>query len=213
MKRYRLGIAIAIFVFGLGVYILGWSTFFTVSSIEITGTKNSIITEIKVGERLARVEPRSIVAKLERIKWIRGVEVSRNWINGKVSIAIVERTPIAIFNNQVIDEEGVGFPLLNQNIDGLPHIQAANIDAAITATNFYNSLPKEFADAITTLKVVTGDSYSIQMSQGKKSIEIVWGQDEENSLKVRVYKALIARPENLEIDRIDLSAPHAPIVK
>ena len=213
MKRHRFGIAFAIFVFGLAAYILGWSTLFTVSSVEITGTKSSITTEIKVGERLARVEPRSIVAELEGIKWIRSVEVSRNWISGKVTITIAERTPIAIFNEQVIDEEGVSFPLLNQSIQGLPHIQATDIDAAIKAAKFYNSLPKDFADTITTLKVATGDSYSIAMSQGKKSIEILWGQDEENSLKVRVYKALIARPENLEIDRIDLSAPHAPIVK
>ena len=213
MKRHRLGIAIAIFVFVVAAYVLGWSTLLTVSSVEVTGTKTLITTEIKVGERLARVEPRSIVAELGRIKWIRNVEVSRNWISGKVTIAIVERTPIAIFNEQVIDEEGVSFPLLNQNIQGLPHIQAMDIDAAIVAANFYNSLPKDFADAITTLKVVTGDSYSLDMSQGKRSIELLWGQDGENSLKVRVYRALIARPENIEITRIDLSAPHAPIVK
>lgn len=213
MKRHRLGIAFAIFVFGLAAYVLGWSTLFTVSSVEVTGTKSLITTEIKVGERLARVEPRSIVAELERIKWIRSVEVSRNWISGKVTIAIVERTPIAIFNEQVIDEEGVSFPLFKQSIQGLPYIQATDIDAATTAANFYNSLPKEFADTISILKVVTGDSYSIEMSQGKKSIEILWGQDEENSLKIRVYKALIARPENFEIHRVDLSAPHAPIVK
>ena len=213
MKRHRLGITYTIFVFGLAAYVLGWSTLFTVSSVEVTGTKSLITTEIKVGERLARVEPRSIVAELERIKWIKSVEVSRNWISGKVSIAIVERTPIAVFNEQVIDEEGVSFPLFKQSIQDLPYIQATDIDAAITAANFYNSLPKEFADAISTLKVVTGNSYSIEMSQGKKSIEILWGQDEENSLKIRVYKALIARPENFEIHRIDLSAPHAPIVK
>ncbi len=213
MKRHRIGIAIAIFVFVVAAYVLGWSTLLTVSSVEVTGTKTLITTEIKVGERLARVEPRSIVAELGRIKWIRNVEVSRNWISGKVTIAIVERTPIAIFNEQVIDEEGVSFPLLNQNIQGLPHIQAMDIDAAIVAANFYNSLPKDFADAITTLKVMTGDSYSLDMSQGKRSIELLWGQDGENALKVRVYRALIARPENIEIIRIDLSAPHAPIVK
>ena len=213
MKRHRLGIAIAILVFVVTAYILGWSTFFTVSSVEITGTKTLITTDIKVGERLARVEPRSIVAELGRIKWIRSVEVSRNWISGKVSIAIVERTPIAIFNEQVIDEEGVSFLPINQNIQGLPHIQAIDIDAAITAANFYNSLPKDFADAITTIKVAMGDSYSIEMSQGERFIELLWGQDGENSLKIRVYKALIARPENFEIQRIDLSAPHAPIVK
>ena len=213
MKRHRLGIATAILIFVVTAYILGWSTFFTVSSIEITGTKTLITTDIKIGERLARIEPRSIVAELGRIKWIRSVEVSRNWISGKVSIAIVERTPIAIFNEQVIDEEGVSFPPINQSIQGLPHIQATDIDAAITAANFYNSLPKDFADAIRTIKVETGDSYSIEMSQGEKSIELLWGQDGENSLKIRVYKALIARPENFEIQRIDLSAPHAPIVK
>jgi len=213
MKRHRLGIAIAIFVFAAVAYVLGWSTLLTVSSVEVTGTKILINTEIKVGERLARVEPRSIVAELGRIKWIRSVEVSKNWVSGKVTIDIVERTPIAIFNKQVIDEEGVSFPLLHQSTQGLPHIQAMDINAAITAANFYNSLPKEFTDAITILKVATGDSYLVEMSQGKKSIEIFWGQDEENSLKVRVYKALIARPENFKIHRIDLSAPHAPIVK
>lgn len=213
MKRLRLSIAIAILVFGVAVYILGWSTLLTVRSIEVTGTNSSITTEIKVGERLARVEPRSIVADLERIKWIRSAEVTRNWISGKVTIAIVERTPIAIFNEQVIDEEGVSFPLLNQSIEGLPHIQATDIDAAIRATKFYNSLPKDFADSITTLKIQNGDAYSFDISAGKKFIEILWGQDEENTLKVRVYKALIARPENIAIHRIDLSAPHAPIVK
>lgn len=213
MKRHRLSILIAILVFGTAAYVLGWSTLFTVKAIEISGTKSQIVTEITIGERLARVEPRSIVADLERVKWIRSAEVSRNWINGKVTITIVERTPIAIFNEQVIDEEGVSFPILNQSIQGLPHIQATNIDAAIKAANFYNSLPRDFADAITRLKVQSGDSYSFDMKQGKKSIEILWGRDEENTLKVKVYSALITRPENSEIRRIDLSAPHAPIVK
>lgn len=213
MKRHRLGIAITILAFGAAAYILGWSTLFTVSSVEIAGSKSQITTEITVGERLARVEPRSIIADLKRVKWIRSAEVSRNWISGKVTITVVERTPIAIFNEQVIDEEGVSFPILNQNIKELPHVQATNIETAIEATDFYNSLPKEFADAITTLKVQSGGSYSLDMIQGKKSIEILWGRNEENSLKVKVYNALIARPENSEIHRIDLSAPHAPIVK
>lgn len=213
MKRHRLSILIAILVFGVAAYVLGWSTLFTVKAVEISGTKSQIVTEIMIGERLARVEPRSIVADLERVKWIRSAEVSRNWISGKVTITIVERTPIAIFNEQVIDEEGVSFPILNQSIQELPHIQATNIDAAIEAANFYNSLPQGFADAITRLKVQSGNSYTFDMKQGKKSIEILWGRDEENTLKVKVYSALISRPENSEIRRIDLSAPHAPIVK
>jgi cell division septal protein FtsQ len=213
MKRHRLSIAITFLVFVVSAYVLGWSTFFTVSSVEITGTNLAVTTEVKVGERLARIEPRSIAAELERIRWIKNVDVSRNWINGKVSIAIIERTPIAIFNNQAIDEDGISFPILNQSVEGLPNIQAPDMSAAIAAAFFYNSLPGDFASSISILKSQAGDSYSIEIGVGQKSIELFWGQNEENSLKVRVYKALIARPENLMLKRIDLSAPHAPIVK
>jgi len=40
-------------------------------------------------------------------------------------------------------------------------------------------------------------------------LEIRWGTDSENELKLKVYKALIALPENAEIKRVDVSAPHA----
>ncbi|CAB4842457.1 unannotated protein [freshwater metagenome] len=53
----------------------------------------------------------------------------------------------------------------------------------------------------------------MQILDGKKSIELLWGQEGETALKVKVYKALIAQPENSKIFRIDLTAPHAPIVK
>jgi hypothetical protein len=49
-------------------------------------------------------------------------------------------------------------------------------------------------------------------SEGKK-IELRWGTNSENELKLKVYKALIALPENANIKRVDVSAPHAPIVK
>jgi hypothetical protein len=46
-----------------------------------------------------------------------------------------------------------------------------------------------------------------------KNLEIRWGNDDENELKLKVYKALISLPENASIKRVDVSAPHAPIVK
>ena len=213
MKRHRLSIAITIVIFVTAAYVLGWSSLLTVSSIEISGTKTVVTTEVKVGERLARIEPRKIAAELERIRWIKSVEVSRDWIGGKVSIFIIARTPIAIFNDQAIDEDGISFPLLNQNIQGLPRIQAPDIATAVATAHFYNSLPQDFAQSISILRSHSGDSYSFEIGVGQKSIEVFWGQNEENSLKVRVYKALIARPENLNVKRIELSAPHAPIVK
>jgi hypothetical protein len=50
------------------------------------------------------------------------------------------------------------------------------------------------------------------MRENRKLL-VQWGSLEELALKVRVYKALLALPENKSINKIDLSAPHAPIVK
>jgi hypothetical protein len=44
-------------------------------------------------------------------------------------------------------------------------------------------------------------------------LTVAWGDLTNMSLKVQVFQALIALPENSKITEIDLSAPHAPIVK
>jgi hypothetical protein len=41
----------------------------------------------------------------------------------------------------------------------------------------------------------------------------VWGSDNEIELKLKVYKALVALPENSRIVKIDLTEPRSPIVK
>jgi hypothetical protein len=42
---------------------------------------------------------------------------------------------------------------------------------------------------------------------------VQWGANEKSALKIEVINALIALEENKNIRRIDVSAPHAPIVK
>ena len=106
MKNKRLiALAAAIFV-GAASYALGWSTLFTVSSVEVTGTDQRLPQSIKVGEKLARVEPRAVAATYEKFAFVQDAQVSRNWISGKVTISITSRTPVAIFNNQAIDDYG-----------------------------------------------------------------------------------------------------------
>jgi hypothetical protein len=41
----------------------------------------------------------------------------------------------------------------------------------------------------------------------------LWGANEETALKIEVISALLALEENKKVRRIDVSAPHAPIVK
>ena len=213
MKTRRLFLAIAILFFAAAAYVLGWSTFFTVSAVQIQGTSATMSSSITIGEKLARVEPRAVAAEFERFSWIKSAQVSRNWISGKVTITLTERIPVAIYNDRAIDAEGMSFPLPTKNIESLPRIQASTIESAVAASAFFVELPQEIAGIVRLIKVRGGESYVLEIIDGKKSLEVIWGQNEENILKAKVYRALLAQPENSKIRRLDLTAPHAPIVK
>lgn len=194
-------------------YVLGYSSFFTVSSVEVIGSKTAINSGVSIGQKLARVEPRAIAAKFENLDWVESADVSRNWINGKVTIQLTQRTPIAIFNNQVIDSTGKSFQLRSTPSKPLVQIQAGDLQAAISAVEFFTSLPEDLKSALTVVKVRSTGAFVLEINNAGKNLEIRWGTNTDNELKLKVYKALLALPENSAIKRVDVSAPHAPIVK
>jgi cell division septal protein FtsQ len=213
MKNKRLiALATAIFV-GAASYALGWSTLFTVSSVEVTGTDQRLPQSIKVGEKLARVEPRAVAATYEKFAFVQDAQVSRNWISGKVTISITSRTPVAIFNNQAIDDSGKAFVVKGQLPAALPKIQASSVEIAVTAVEFMKSLPEEIRSNLKILKVRSTGAYVMDVDVQGRKVEVRWGFATENELKAKVYKALLEQPENAKLKRMDLSAPHAPIVK
>ena len=209
----RLALFSSLALLTIATYILGWSSFFTVSSVEITGTKTQLSPGISTGEKLARIEPRAIAAKFETLDWVAEAKVSRNWINGKVLIEITERTPVAIFNKIVFDSAGNSFALRGTPSSPLVQIQASDLVAAKKAVTFFSSLPADLKSALMVVKVRSSGSLVLEVNNAGKNLEIRWGDDSENELKLKVYKALIALPENALIKRVDVSAPHAPIVK
>jgi len=211
-KKPLIALATAISV-GLASYALGWSTLFTVSSVEIKGTDQFLPQNVKVGEKLARVEPRAVASTYENFAFVQDAQVSRNWISGKVTISITTRTPVAIFNNQAIDASGRAFMVKGDLPAALPQIQAGNIEIAVTAVEFMTSLPDEIRSDLKILKVRSTGAYVLEVDVEGRKVEVRWGLATDNELKAKVYKALLAQPENAKLKRMDLSAPHAPIVK
>lgn len=211
-KKPLIALATAIIV-GLASYALGWSTLFTVSSVEIKGTDQFLPQNVKVGEKLARVEPRAVASTYENFAFVQDAQVSRNWISGKVTISITTRTPVAIFNNQAIDASGKAFMVKGALPAALPQIQAGNIEIAVTAVEFMTSLPDEIRSDLKILKVRSTGAYVLEVDVEGRKVEVRWGLATDNELKAMVYKALLAQPENAKLKRMDLSAPHAPIVK
>ena len=212
MKRKLIAAGVVAAIAG-ATYVLGYSSFFTVSSVEVVGSTKAINTGIIKGQKLARVEPRAVATRLEKLNWIESVDISRNWINGKVVVELKQRTPIATFKNQVIDSTGTSFLPQGARPEGLIEIQAGSTEDATKAVNFFTQLPEELKSSLTVVKVRVSGAFVLITENNGKKLEIRWGTDSENELKLKVYKALIALPENAEIKRVDVSAPHAPIVK
>jgi cell division protein FtsQ len=209
----RLIILVSTVTLAVATYVLGYSSLFTVSSIEIIGSKSAINSGVSIGQKLARVEPRAVAAKFEKLDWVESADVSRNWLNGKVTIKLIQRTPIAIFNNRVIDSTGKSFQLRSEPSKPLIQIQAGDLQAAVSAVEFFTSLPEDLKGTLTVVKVRSTGAFVLEVNNSGKNLEIRWGTNTDNELKLKVYKALLALPENSAIKRVDVSAPHAPIVK
>ena len=213
MKNKRLIALATVIILGLASYGLGWSTLFTVSSVEVKGTDQFLPQNVKIGEKLARVEPRAVASSYEKFAFVQDAQVSRNWISGKVTISITSRTPVAIFNNQAIDDSGKAFVVKGQLPAALPQIQASSVEIAVAAVEFMKSLPEEIRSNLKILKVRSTGAYVMDVDVQGRKVEVRWGFATENELKAKVYKALLEQPENAKLKRMDLSAPHAPIVK
>jgi cell division septal protein FtsQ len=213
------GVIVAALFAGL-IYLFAWSSIFTVSSISLSGaptpeTKSSIlkIVDISQGQKLARVEPRAIAHRFSDITWIKKVDISRNWISGKVTIAITPRTPTAYFNGSTIDASGTIFTLPGFTGGELPRVSASTPQLGLSAITLFRGLPRDFKSQVLSLSARDDSNFAMQVNLNGREIRVLWGKNEKSDLKIQVIKALAALEENKNIRRIDVSAPHAPIVK
>jgi len=218
-KAPLVGAIIAALFAGL-VYLFAWSSIFAVSTVAITGaptseTEKTIsqIAAISSGQKLARVEPRAIAHRIEDLTWIKSVEISRNWINGEVEIVVTPRTPSAYFNGATMDASGTIFTLPGFEGADLPRVSAPTPELGLSAIELFQSLPEDFKSKVISLSAHNDSNIAMQIALNEREIRVLWGANEKSALKIEVINALVALEENQNIRRIDVSAPHAPIVK
>lgn len=220
LRKHRLLTVFAILLTAGLAYLLGWSNVLTIKEISYTGapTKNSEATiknlvNLEVGERLARIEMRKIAGRIKTLPWIDNADLSRNWISGKIVVAITPRVPIATFNGQLMDAKGKRFELPGGYESELPSVFAKDAKSGLAAINLFTKLPKEFSTRTSVFTAFSPENINFKIIEGDRSLEVIWGADIEVDLKLKVYKALVALPENSKIRRIDLTEPRSPIVK
>jgi cell division septal protein FtsQ len=211
---------VLILVFSGFVYLFAWSSVFSVKIIEVTGAPTAeskvLITrasEIVIGEKMARIEPRSIEQRLNSFAWVKQVNISRNWIDGHVHVDVVPRTPKAFFNGKTLDLSGTVFELPGFKGAELPNVIASNPSDGVQAISLFTSLPRSFSLKITSLTALTDTNFTMKVRHENRVLNVKWGSSDANDLKIQVFDALLKEKENKRVRTIDVSAPHAPIVK
>jgi cell division septal protein FtsQ len=220
LSRRTLALLVTVSIFAGATYLLAWSSIFEVSTITIKGAPKDVSSEviaraskISIGDKLARIEPRSIDNRLAEINWIESADLSRNWISGEITISIKPRVAVGLYKGRALDSSGEIFDLPGQAPAQLPVVTAASAELGLEAIELFRELPLSIRENLISISASNKSSiWSVEMRENRKLL-VQWGSLEELALKVRVYKALLALPENKSINKIDLSAPHAPIVK
>jgi cell division septal protein FtsQ len=219
----------------LAAYILGWSSFLTVSEINIEGTKSTqvIMNKLRtnsiepvVGSKLARVDTRAIKNTIAQLDWISQANISRNWFSKKISIEVVERIAVAkAINSQGsminFDSTGTVFsPTSSTQLsmqNSLPQVslQGGDKEELASVALLLEEIPSELSYLVTNLESISvSTSGYIQMKTriNKTGVQINWGRAEEVKQKCSVLVALLDLPENQGLKQVDLSQPNAPIV-
>jgi cell division septal protein FtsQ len=220
IRNHRLLAVLVILLISGLAYLLGWSNVLTVKEISYLGapTKSSETTiknlaRLEVGDRLARVEIRKIAGRIQTLPWVDSADLSRNWISGKIVVAVTPRVPIATFNGQLMDAKGKRFELPGGFELKLPSVIAKDAKSGLAAIKLFTKLPAEFSTRTSAFTATSPENIYFKIVEGKRSINVIWGADKEIDLKLKVYKALVALPENSKINKIDLTEPRSPIVK
>lgn len=223
VRKRELSIGVLVLVIATSAYLLGWTNLFTVKKVELIGAPNPEvksavlkISDIKLGEKMARIEPRSIESALEKsgIGWLESVDISRNWISGKVLMQLKARQAIAISGSQYVDIEGVLFTspiqLPKQVLAKLPELSGSDTQSRADGIDLYLNLPEDFKSRVREITVSSQGNY--QFTIGEK-LRVRWGNSENSAIKAKIFAALIKLPENKKITLMDLSNPTKPSVK
>lgn len=203
-------------------YVLGWTALFTVKQVRVVGaptpSQSSLIREsIQVGEKMARLETRALSNSFKRYTWLDHAQINRDWLNGSVTIHVWTRTPVAVFRTRLIDSNGVLFDLPSDQISHLPQITAATFVAAKFAIELLLELPTDFRAEVLDVRMQGSHTAILTVRttllNRSRNVNVIWGDLTDTELKIRVFNALLSLPENAKVQVLNVSAPHAPIVK
>ena len=203
-----------------GVWVVGWSSALTVTSVRVEGVSGEEaaaihdIGELSSGTPLARVDTGAVARQVKARRAIAEASVSRSWPHTLV-ITAVHRTPALVLqmsNGQleVVDSSGVRYAEVDSRPDGVPVVTAATSapisdEAVAAALSVVRALPSGLDEKVSGLSVSSAGLVTFQYD----ATEVVWGSAGQEKLKVRIIQALLRSKPTPKV--IDVSAPDTPV--
>ena len=216
--------ALTLSLIGVAVWAIYFSSLLTVRDVVVrTGPVVSAaearsVAAVPMGEPLASVDTGAIRDRLQRLRAVKSVEVSRAWPH-TLDIVLTERTAVAVVaqgsSYAGLDADGVVFRDYSSR-PRLPLIDAqGGVGRAVLreAAAVLASLPADLARRVKAVHASTIDEISLELRDGKS---VHWGSAESAAQKAEVL-ALMLRPGGpgaaRSVTTIDVSVPGRPTTK
>lgn len=201
----RVGIGAAALI---PVLLLGWvllsSPLLAVRTVAVSGTTRLSAAQVRAaadvvrGTPLARVDAGAVVRRVEALRAVADVKVSRRWPS-TLHLTVVERVPVAGVVTgagvTLVDADGVLFASAAALPAGVVRLQVPHPgpDDATTraALAVLADLPQPMRGRVRILRAASPSSVTLALRDGRR---VFWGGVGDTALKIAAAEALLKMP-------------------
>jgi cell division protein FtsQ len=209
------------------VWLVFFSSVLAVRGVRVEGTgvldprQVRRVAAVPTGSPLATVDLGLVEARVERLRPVLSVDVSRAWPD-RVRIDVTERVAVAVVQTSEglrgVDEEGVVFRRFLSRPADLPLLVVSGADAAAAAEDsapqdalaeaamVVATLPTGLAARVDHVSVRTVDTISLELRNGRT---VLWGSADESVDKAEVLGVLLEQ----KASTYDVSVPGRPVIR
>jgi cell division protein FtsQ len=208
-RRRRLGRRAALVAAALlPLALLGWlllsSPLLAVRTVAVSGTRRLTPAQVRAaadvvrGTPLARVDAAAVVRRVESLRAVAEVHVSRGWPS-TLRVRVVERVPVAgvvtASGVQLVDASGLPFAAAPALPAGLVRLQVAKPGPADPATKaalaVLADLSPPMRGRVRIVRAASSSSVTLLLRDGRR---VLWGGVGDTTLKLQATEALLRMP-------------------
>ncbi len=202
-RRLGLGAA-ALAPLGLLAWVLLSSPLLSVRTVAVSGTSRLSAAQVRAaadvvkGTPLARIDAAAVVRRIETLRPVAEVRVSRGWPS-TLRVRVVERVAVAGVVSPrgvtLIDAAGVSFAPVATLPPGVVRLQVAHEGPSDPTTRaalaVLADLPPPMRGRVRIVRAASPSSVTLVLRDGRR---VLWGGVGDTALKAQAAEALLAMP-------------------